>query len=75
MGHFPSSLARLSLAALSAALILAFGSNAAVSAESCERLTTLAKQYAGVELTVAQKQLKREMVAWYAKHCIHHARG
>jgi hypothetical protein len=31
----------------------------ALSAENCERLEALADQYAGVELTSAQKQLKR----------------
>jgi hypothetical protein len=34
-----------------------------------ERLETLGNQYAGVELTSAQKQLKRKMVTWYSTHC------
>jgi hypothetical protein len=41
-------------------------SNAALSAENCQRLEALANQYADVELTSAQKQLKRKLVAWYA---------
>jgi transposase len=73
MDHFPSVLTRKSLAALFAGLILAFSSNAALSAENCERLETLANQYAGVELTSAQKQLKRKMVVWYSTHCVRHA--
>jgi hypothetical protein len=73
MDRFPSALARLSLAALSAGLILAFSSNAALSVENCERLEAIASQYAGVELTIAQKQLKRKMVVWYSVHCTRHA--
>jgi len=74
MEHSPSALARQSCAVLSAGLILALGSNAALSAENCQRLEALANQYAGVELTSAQKQLKRQMVAWYSTHCVRQAR-
>jgi hypothetical protein len=74
MDHFPNPLARQYLAALSAGLILAFSSNAALSAENCQRLEILASQYAGVDLTSAQKQLKHKMVAWYSAHCLRHAR-
>jgi hypothetical protein len=74
MGHLPTALARPSLAALSAGLILAFASNAALSAESCQRLEALANQYAGVELTSTQKQLKRKMLVWYATNCTRQAR-
>jgi len=73
MDRFPSAFARQSVAALSAGLILVFSSNAAFSAESCERLEALASQYAGVELTNEQKQMKRKMVVWYSRHCAHHA--
>jgi hypothetical protein len=31
-------------------------------------LENLARQYAGVELTSLQKQLKRKLVAWYFKN-------
>jgi hypothetical protein len=71
--YFPSALARQSLAALSAGLILALTSNVASSAENCARLEALAVQYSGVELTRGQKQPKRKMVIWYSKHCIRHA--
>jgi hypothetical protein len=71
MDHFPKAFARPSLAVLSAGLILAFGSNGALSAESCGHLEALANQYAGVELTSAQKQTKRKMVVWYSTHCVH----
>jgi len=61
-------------AALSAGLLLAFSPNAALRAENCQRLEALANQYAGVELTSAQKQLKRRMVAWYSTNCVRQAR-
>jgi hypothetical protein len=73
MDRFPSALARTFLAALSAGLMLALNSNAAVSTENCQQLEALAAQYAGVELSSDQKQLKRQMVAWYSTHCIRHA--
>jgi hypothetical protein len=74
MAHFPRALARHSRAALSVGPILALTSNAALSAESCERLRALATQYSAVELTSAQKQLKLKMVAWYSMNCVRHAR-
>ena len=69
MDRVPSALARQSRAVLSAGLILAFSSSAALSAEGCQQLEALATQYAGVELTGAQKQLERKMAAWYSTHC------
>ncbi len=54
---------------LSAGLVVAFSSNTAPGAENCVRLEALANQYANIELTSAQKQLKRKMVAWYATNC------
>ena len=55
-------------------LILAFSSNAALSTENCTRLEAIANQYAGVELTCAQKQLKRKLVTRYAMNCVRDAR-
>jgi hypothetical protein len=74
MDHFLSALARQSVVVLSAGLILASTPNAAVSAENCQRLETLAQQYAGVDLTGAQKQLKHKLAAWYSTNCIRNAR-
>ena len=51
MDHFLRVLARPSVAALSAGLVLAFSSHAALSTESCEQLEVLANQYASVSLT------------------------
>jgi hypothetical protein len=73
MDHVPSALARQSRAVLSVGLILAFSSNAAFSAENCQRLEALATQYAGIELTSAQNHLKRKMVVWYSTHCTRRA--
>jgi hypothetical protein len=69
---------RLSRAALSAGIFLTFCSTGALSNEKCQQLENLARQYAGVELTSLQKQLKRKLVAWYFKNCGEHrtiARG
>jgi hypothetical protein len=54
-----SALTSQSRVVLCAGLILASSSNAALSAENCQRLEATANQYAGVELTSAQKQLKQ----------------
>jgi hypothetical protein len=35
----------------------------------CQQIEALHDQYAGVELTSEQKQLKRKLVAWYYGHC------
>jgi hypothetical protein len=64
-----SVFARLSRAALSAGLFLTISSTGALSNEKCQQLENLARQYAGVELTGPQKQLKRKLVAWYYKNC------
>ena len=64
-----SVLARLSRAALPVGLFLAISSTATLSNEKCQQLENLAREYAGVELTSIQKQLKRKMVAWYYKNC------
>jgi hypothetical protein len=74
MAELASALARQSRAVLSVGLILASSSNAALSAENCTRLEALASQYEGVELTGAQQQLKRKMMAWYVTNCLRHAR-
>jgi hypothetical protein len=37
--------------------------------DNCQRLETLAQQYAGVELTAYQKQIKAKMVVWYGRNC------
>jgi hypothetical protein len=38
----------------------------------CQQLEELRAQYAGVELSSEQKQLKRQLVAWYYGHCRGH---
>jgi hypothetical protein len=55
---------------LCAGVFLAFTSTASLANEhNCQRLEALHEQYAGVELTIAQKGIKRQMVAWYNKNC------
>jgi hypothetical protein len=53
-----SVFARLSRVALSAGIFLTISATGALSNEKCQQLETLARQYAGVELTSLQKQLK-----------------
>ncbi len=73
MYHFPGA-RLLSYGVLPAGLILAMSGNAARATENCERLEALSNQYANVELTSAQKQIKRKLVAWYTENCIRQAR-
>ena len=44
-------------------------SNAAFADERCEQLVRLHRQYAGVELTGEQQNLKAQLVAWYKANC------
>jgi hypothetical protein len=73
MYHLPRACLRLCVV-LSTGLILAIGCNAAAASENCERLVALSHQYASVELTSAQKQLKRKLVTWYTENCTRQAR-
>ena len=54
---------------LCAGLFLTVGSNAALADDRCEQLVVLNQQYAGVQLTITQKQLKSQLVAWYRQNC------
>ena len=61
---------RPAILVIAASLLIATSSTAALSNESnCRRLEDLARQYAGVQLTSEQKQLKRRLVAWYNDNC------
>jgi hypothetical protein len=40
--------------------------------DRCQQLEVLHAQYAGVELTPDQKQIKVQLVAWYNVHCRRH---
>jgi hypothetical protein len=44
-------------------------SSRSLADERCQQLEALRAQYAGVELTFYQKQIKRKLVAWYREHC------
>ena len=61
---------RPAIVVIAAGLLCATSGTAALSNESnCRRLEDLARQYAGVQLTSDQKQLKRRLVAWYNDNC------
>jgi hypothetical protein len=60
---------RQSRSVLAVASILGFASTAALADGRCQQLEALARQYAGVTLTSAQQQMKRQMVAWYNQNC------
>jgi hypothetical protein len=56
---------------VAAGLLAAASGTGALSNEgNCRRLEGLARQYAGVQLTSSQQQLKRRMVAWYSGNCM-----
>ena len=61
---------RMAVAVMAAGLFVATSATSALSNESnCRRLEDLARQYAGVQLTSEQRQLKRKLVAWYNGNC------
>ena len=56
---------------VAAGLLTAASGTGALSNEgNCRRLEGLSRQYAGVQLTGSQQQLKRKMVAWYNGNCV-----
>jgi hypothetical protein len=60
---------RYLLALLSASALVYPRSSAALADERCEQLVKLHRQYAGVELTSDQQNLKAQLVAWYKANC------
>jgi len=60
---------RYLLAILSTAILLYSLSSPARADERCEQLVRLHRQYAGVELTSDQQNLKAQLVAWYKANC------
>lgn len=61
---------RSAIVVIATSFLIAMSGTAALSNESnCRRLEDLARQYAGVQLTSEQKQLKRRLVAWYNDNC------
>ena len=61
--------ARRSRCLLCAGLFLTVASTTALADERCQQLEALNQQYAGVQLTSTQKQLKSQLVAWYKQNC------
>jgi len=64
-----SVFARYSRQGRCAGLLLSIASTASFAHERCKQLEDLNRQYAGVELTSSQKQIKQQMVAWYRQNC------
>jgi hypothetical protein len=62
-------LARALAAAVAGGLFVTMNTTVALGNDNCRRLEQLARQYAGVQLTSSQQQLKRRLVAWYNSNC------
>jgi hypothetical protein len=70
MVRFRNGCARSVILGISIGLIIAMSGTSALSNESnCRRLEELSRQYAGVQLTSAQQQIKRRLVTWYNGNC------
>ena len=63
------ALPRFAASALSAGLLLSLAATSGFADERCGQLVALNKQYAGVQLTTEQKQIKVQLVAWYKENC------
>ena len=59
----------IALGPVCAGLFFAVTTGGAIADERCQQLEALNRQYAGVVLTSSQKQIKRQLVAWYMKNC------
>jgi hypothetical protein len=59
----------LHLASFGVGFLLIAGPTRSFANENCQQLEALSEQYASVELTFVQKQMKRRMVLWYSKNC------
>ena len=54
---------------LAVSLLVAASTTAQSNESNCRYLESLARQYAGVQLTSYQQQVKRKLVAWYNDNC------
>jgi hypothetical protein len=54
---------------LAVSLLVATSTTALSNESNCRYLESLARQYAGVQLTSYQQQVKRKLVAWYNDNC------
>ena len=59
----------LHLASFGVGLLLIASPTRSFANEHCQQLEALSQQYANVELTFVQKQMRRRMVLWYSKNC------
>ena len=58
--------------ALSLSASVVFVPTLSLADERCQQLLALRTQFAEVELTSDQKQIKVQLVAWYYTHCRRH---
>jgi hypothetical protein len=58
--------------AISLSAFVAFVPTRSFADDRCQQLEALHAQYAGVQLTSYQKQVKVVLVAWYVAHCNKH---
>jgi hypothetical protein len=71
-GTLMKSLLSAAVPAISLSAFIAFIPAPSFADERCQQLEALRAQYAGVELTSDQKQIKVQLVAWYHVHCRRH---
>jgi hypothetical protein len=65
-----NALVRPIVPVIAAGLLIAMSCTGALSNENnCRQLEDLARQYAGVQLTSQQQQIKRRLVGWYNVNC------
>jgi hypothetical protein len=70
MDWIGSTFVRPSVLVVAVGVLTTLGNTEALSSEAnCRRLEDLARQYAGVQLTSQQQQLKRRLIAWYNSNC------
>ena len=70
MGQAGKALVKPATPVIAAILLTAMNGTAALANEhNCRRLENLAREYAGVQLTKPQQQIKRRLVAWYNGNC------
>ena len=70
MGQAGKAFVRAVIPVIATTLLTAMNGTAALANEqNCRRLENLAREYAGVQLTRPQQQLKRRLVAWYNGNC------
>jgi hypothetical protein len=71
-GTLMKRLLSATILAISLSGFVAFVPTRSFADERCQQLLALRAQFAGVELTSDQKQMKVKLVSWYYTHCRRH---